>query len=75
MSDLESPSSTPYDDFPPEEKVIEEVREALNRLLPGLSVEKTIFTVTLADGTEKSWEIKPIVEHGDLHTALGEYDE
>jgi hypothetical protein len=74
MSDLET-AATPYDDFPPEEKVIDEVRETLDRVLTGLAIEEAILTVTFADGTEKSWKVKPIVEHWDIHTVRGEYDE
>jgi hypothetical protein len=47
------------DDFPPEEEVIEEVRSHLAKLLPGLAVEEATLTVTLADGTEKSWVVLP----------------
>lgn len=47
------------DEFPPEEEVIEEVRSHLAKLLPGLEVEEATLSVTLADGTEKSWTILP----------------
>jgi hypothetical protein len=72
MSNLEKAF---YDDFPPEEKVIEAVEDALERLLPGLPIKEATFTVSFADGTAKSWKVKPPVEHWELHTDTGGYDE